>query len=56
LKETAGITIYDLSGRIVFENNIQEAEAIPVSGLNPGIYIVEIATGTKKVNERLVVK
>ncbi|WP_343626419.1 T9SS type A sorting domain-containing protein [Flavobacterium lindanitolerans] len=56
LKETARITIYDLSGRIVFENNIQEAEAIPVSRLNSGIYIVEISTGTKKVNERLVVK
>lgn len=56
LEETARITIYDLSGRIVFEKNIQEEEAIPVSGLNTGMYIVEIHTGTKKVNERLVVK
>ncbi|MEZ0007529.1 hypothetical protein ABH942_002911 [Flavobacterium sp. 28YEA47A] len=56
LKESARITIYDLSGRIVYEKNIQEEEAIPVSGLNTGMYIVEIHIGTKKVNERLIIK
>jgi len=55
LQEAALITIYDISGRMVFQKNIQTQEGIPVSELNKGVYIVEIIHGTKKSNERLIV-
>lgn len=56
LEEDALITIYDISGRKVIQKKIQREEAITVSELNKGIYIVEIISGAKKTNERLVVK
>lgn len=56
LEEDASIVIYDISGRKVIQKKIQREEAITVSELNKGIYIVEIISGAKKTNERLVVK
>lgn len=55
LPEAASITIYDISGRKVFQKKVQDQEALSVSALGKGTYIVEITYGTKKVNERLIV-
>lgn len=55
LPEAASIIIYDISGRKVFQKKIQNQEAISVSELGKGTYIVEITYGTKKANERLIV-
>lgn len=56
LEGEASVSVYDISGRIVFNKNIQNNEALSVSELNKGIYIVEIVEGTRKSNQRLIVK
>ncbi len=49
------VKLYDLSGRLVKELSYTKS-GIPVSGLAPATYVVEITTGDKRQTERIVIK
>lgn len=57
----ASITIYDAAGKQIsnypiFINKAQSRSSLPLSGLNPGTYSLEIKAGNKHMNKRLIVK
>ncbi|GHC52998.1 endonuclease [Ulvibacter litoralis] len=49
-------SIYDISGRLIIEDNITTSEAIDVSNLNSGIYVIEVANSEKKGTQKLIVQ
>ena len=49
------MTIYDATGKVVVEENIQNAlTRVDVSGFENGLYIVEVRSGENTIRERLV--
>ena len=54
----AKVTLYDVSGRIVLERDIQSSEHINTSGLSSGVYLVHITLSAqgKKITQRLIIK
>lgn len=57
LDEGAMVSIYDISGRIVLEKNIESTEQINTSNLKSGVYIVQVVFAQgKKTAERLIIK
>jgi hypothetical protein len=53
--QSAQITMYDLSGRVV-KQEVYTPAGISVVGLKPETYIVEIRNGDKKQTQKLIVK
>lgn len=53
--KTAIVHLYDIQGRLV-KNETYTVSGINVSGMNRGIYIVEITIGETKSTQRLVIK
>jgi len=45
--------IYDLSGRIVYKDNISEGQSV---SLNPGIYIINISNDNRFVSDKIIVE
>lgn len=58
LDEEAKVTLYDVSGRIILEKNIQASEQINTSHLASGIYMVHVTLSAqgKKTTQRLIIK
>jgi hypothetical protein len=54
LKEKATILIADLNGKQMLSKDVKANETIPVRSLPKGIYIVEIATHTGMIQQKLV--
>ena len=53
--QSAQVTLYDLSGRVV-KQEVYSPAGISVVGLKPETYIVEIRSGDKKQTQKLIVK
>lgn len=54
-KETATVTLYDLSGRMV-KSEAYTASGLNVSGLSKGIYMAEVTSGSAKTVKRIVIE
>jgi len=55
--EEMKVTLYDVSGRMVLDKNIQPNERIATSDLRAGVYIVQVLSAQgKKTAQRLVIK
>lgn len=55
IEQEASIVIYDLSGKIIKKLPKSNYKEIPVSDLNPGIYLFEVTVEGKKIAKRIVV-
>jgi len=44
------VSIYSLSGALIYQVNYTENQTIDVSGLSPGIYIIHLSDKTRKLN------
>ncbi|RMA64663.1 endonuclease [Ulvibacter antarcticus] len=47
--------IYDLSGRIISEATLDASEAIDISSLNKGLYLLEVGNTDKKITKKIIV-
>lgn len=47
------LIIYDLRGRILYQNNL--TENIDISFLNNGLYIVEVSDKNYKMSKKLII-
>ncbi|OFY05789.1 MAG: hypothetical protein A2W93_14790 [Bacteroidetes bacterium GWF2_43_63] len=56
LTENSMVTIYDLSGRIVLQNNVDPTAHLDISSFCPGAYIISVSTETTKSDEMLIVQ
>ncbi len=56
LTTTSTVRIYDINGRVITEQNIQEDQAIDMSPFDDGVYLVEITTEITSVTKRLIKK
>ena len=53
--ESSALTIFDLSGRVVFrQESIAENQIIPVATWNTGMYLVVIQTGSEKSVHKII--
>lgn len=55
--EPTFVYVTDISGRIILESNqVQQSEQISLSGLKKGIYIIQLNSGDKKLNKRIILE
>ena len=53
--ENSTVQVYDMAGRTLMTSTIEgESETLDLGGLQPGIYVVEIQTGTEVYSEKIV--
>jgi hypothetical protein len=50
------INIYDVLGKIVYTSALQNSEAIDLSYLNNGIYVVKLTDGTNQRSQKLIIQ
>lgn len=55
IEQEASIVMYDLSGKIIKKLPKSNYKEIPVSDLNPGVYLFEVTVEGKKIAKRIVV-
>ncbi len=53
--EKQSVQVFDLNGRLVFNQNIRDKTNIDATTLNEGIYNLTIKTGDRVVNKKLVI-
>lgn len=57
----AMVTIVDLAGRVVYEQNIQNRSAViekgfDLTGISKGVYIVNVVNGTTRFSDKITIK
>jgi GH25 family lysozyme M1 (1,4-beta-N-acetylmuramidase) len=52
---TVAVSVYNINGELVFNQNINSSATINISGLSEGIYNVNIVSNKGAVNKRLIV-
>ena len=55
-KEADIIEVYDLSGEIIWKNNIKGTKEVQLPSLNPGIYIVRLITPESILATKLIIE
>ena len=50
------VSVYNMQGSLVFQENIQANQPLSVENLNSGVYLVKANSGTFSTNRKLIVK
>ena len=54
--DTAFLSIYDINGRVVFQENVKNEQAISTENFARGIYILKINTKNTSVFKKIIVE
>ena len=53
---TANVILYDMSGRLVLQQDVKNDGSVNISGIGKGIYIIIIDDGTKRSSHKVIVE
>lgn len=56
MAETTGVTLIDIRGRHCARWQVQQTAALDVSGITPGVYILQLSGGNRQENRRILIE